>query len=216
MWRGTGDGAQLSGSDERQTFRLTRLELRCERRARLELSRKHSPLTLRERPNRLHLADLVPAKELAAPSASPATLTHQQVSDRPTARFPGGVEDDFRGGYVTFGDPSLQVRACEPNLIGSLQSPQSLRRLRGHRGGLHHVAISLSNIVSAGHGRVDEYRRRRRPPGGASVGYCILISQCSGSRRRPRGAQVNTYPSVILAPPADRLATTEQAIRRGR
>ena len=106
----------------------------------LELISQQPALAFRECPQRLGLADVIPAEELPATGGSPATLAHQQFPDRPAVRRSGRVQDDLRGGCVSLGDPSLQLRAGEPDRVGSFQCSHPLRRW-AHRGGLTHLVL---------------------------------------------------------------------------
>ena len=148
---------------------------------RLELTREQPSLPVRESSDLLGLRDVVPGKELAAPGASPAPLTEQQVSNSPAADLLRRVEDDVCHRHVTHRDPPLELRPGEPYLIGSPQCPQSLR-LTAHRGGLRH-SRSLSLNLSARCGRLSPNTRSRTTPTGMLRVAAVLV--CKALRLLP-------------------------------
>ena len=127
----------------------------------LKLFREQSALPFGERAQHLGLADVVSAKELPAPCGAPTTLAHQQLPNRPRERRVGRVQDDFRGGSSSLSDPSLQLRAGQPDRIRSFQRSQSLRR-RAHCGGLRHLVLRFLPFLRLGGSRFS-------PPGRISV-----------------------------------------------
>ena len=121
----------LSGLDERQGSRGAR---------NLELISQQMSLPVRECPQCLRLGDVIPREELPAPRGTPPTLAHQQLPNGPAERLIGRLQDDLRGGSISLGNPSLQLRAREPDRVGSFQCSQSLRRW-DQSGGLTHLVL---------------------------------------------------------------------------
>src|SRR5450755_4190096 len=98
------------------------------RRALLELRSEQASLTLCELSDRLDLADPVVRKQLAALRATPMALACQQLRHRPPARLHRRIEDHLGGGQLSSADPSLQLRACAPDLVRPLQRHQPIRQ----------------------------------------------------------------------------------------
>ncbi len=117
-----------------------------------KLFREQLALPIGERAQHLGLADVVSRKELPAPCGAPTTLAHQQLPNRPRERLVGWVQDDFRGGSFSLSDPSLQLRAGQPDRVRSFQRSQSLRR-RAHCGGLRHLVLRFLPFLRLGGSR---------------------------------------------------------------
>ncbi len=139
----------------------------------LKLFREQSALPFGERAQHLGLADVVSAKELPAPCGAPTTLAHQQLPNRPRERRVGRVQDDFRGGSSSLSDPSLQLRAGQPDRIRSFQRSQSLRR-RAHCGGLRHLVLRFLPFLRLGGSRFLRTGRGQLDPL-PWVLYCALL-----------------------------------------
>ena len=88
------------------------------RRAAVQLLGEKVTLALGQRADRLDLAHAVALEELAAPRAAPASLRHEQLSDRPPAGRVGAFEDHVGGGDLAVGDASLELGASQANRVG--------------------------------------------------------------------------------------------------
>jgi hypothetical protein len=86
-----------------------------------ELVSEQASLTLCEVSDRLDLADPVVRKKLAALRAAPMPLACKQLRYRPPACLHWTIEDDLGGGQLSGADPSLEPRACAPDLVRALQ-----------------------------------------------------------------------------------------------
>src|SRR5450755_2365489 len=98
------------------------------RRALLELCSEQASLTLCELSDRLDLADPVVRKELAALRATPIPLACKRLRHRPPARLHRRIEDHLSDGQLSGADPSLEPRACAPDLVRPLQRHQPIRQ----------------------------------------------------------------------------------------
>ena len=163
-----------------------------------ERSGEHSALPLSQCSYLLHLADLVAREELPAPGAAPAPLAHQQVSYRPATRLPRGIEDDFSCGHVTFRDPSLQLRTREPDLVGPLQSAQSLR-LQASSWRSPSCSYLSPCVLSAEANAVDDSRPGTTRPAPCPTGAAIRFFWPSNCRCRPTAPRSHLPPIVTLA-----------------
>ena len=166
-------------------------------RAGLEFVGEQAALTVRKGPQWLGFADVITREELSTARGAPPTLAHQQLSDCPADCLVGGVQDHIRRGCFSLRDPSLELRAGEPDRIGSFQCPQSLRR-RGHRGGLTHVVLRFLPFGPRGHGRVYERTGVLEGP----LPWVLISNTARPARTCARFMSPPIRPSLPTEPPA--------------
>ncbi len=105
---------------------------------RCEHPHEGSPLTLGHRAEGLLLGHRYLRKEPAAARLPPSPLTHQQVGHGHGPGLRGAIEDHIRNVDLAVRDPSLQLGACQSDLVGTLERTQVLwdgrddRRCRVH------------------------------------------------------------------------------------
>jgi hypothetical protein len=105
---------------------------------RCEHPHEGSPLTLGHRAEGLLLGHRYLRKEPAAACLPPPPLTHKQVGHGHGPGLRGAIEDHIRNVDLAVRDPSLQLGACQSNLVGTLERTQVLwdgrddRRCRVH------------------------------------------------------------------------------------